>query len=57
MKLVAREIYRVLKKDRYCAILMGDTRHKKHQKPISFNILIYSLNKDLCSRKFNQTTT
>jgi DNA modification methylase len=39
MIVVARELYRVLKKDRYCAILMGDTRQKKHQIPISFNIL------------------
>ncbi len=28
MKLVAKESYRVLKKDKFCAILMGDTRKK-----------------------------
>ena len=30
MKKVAAESYRVLKKDKFCAILMGDTRQKGH---------------------------
>ena len=37
MKTVAAESYRVLKKDKFCAILMGDTRKKGHMIPMSFN--------------------
>ena len=36
---VAKEFYRVLKPGKYCAILMGDTRRKKHQVPISFRVM------------------
>ncbi len=39
MKKVALECYRVLKKDKFCAILMGDTRQKGHMIPISFEIM------------------
>ena len=39
MKKVARESYRVLKKDKFCAILMGDTRQKGHMIPISFEVM------------------
>ncbi len=39
MKLVARECYRVLKKDKFCAILMGDTRQKGHVIPMSFEVM------------------
>lgn len=39
MKLVASECYRVLKKDKYCAILMGDTRQKGHMIPLSFDVM------------------
>lgn len=35
MKKVADESYRVLKKGKYCAILMGDTRQKGHMIPLS----------------------
>ncbi len=31
MKSVARESYRVLKKGKFCAVLMGDTRQKGHR--------------------------
>jgi DNA modification methylase len=44
MAIVAKELYRILKKDGYCAILIGDTRRKKHQIPISFNVLNLFLN-------------
>ena len=43
MKLVASESYRVLKKGRFCAILMGDTRQKGHMVPMSFDVYAYSL--------------
>lgn len=36
---VASESYRVLKKDKFCAILMGDTRIKGHVQPMSFEVM------------------
>lgn len=39
MKLVAYESHRVLKKDKFCAILMGDTRQKGHMIPMSFDVM------------------
>ena len=36
---VAKESYRVLKKDCFCAILMGDTRKKGHVVPMSFDVM------------------
>lgn len=39
MKIVASECHRVLKKNMFCAILMGDTRQKGHMIPISFNVM------------------
>lgn len=39
MKSVAAECYRVLKKGKFCAILMGDTRKKGHVVPMSFEVM------------------
>lgn len=39
MEDVAKESYRVLKSNKYCAILMGDTRKKGYIIPLSFNIM------------------
>ena len=39
MKKVADECYRVLKSDKFCAILMGDTRQKGHMVPMSFDVM------------------
>lgn len=39
MKQVASECFRVLKKDKFCAILMGDTRKKGHVVPMSFEVM------------------
>ena len=39
MKAVASESYRVLKKDKFCAILMGDTRQKGCMIPMSFDVM------------------
>lgn len=39
MKKVAAESYRVLKKDKFCAILMGDTRQKGMMIPMSFDVM------------------
>ena len=39
MKKVASESYRVLKKDKFCAVLMGDTRQKGCMIPMSFEVM------------------
>ncbi len=39
MEKVAKECYRVLKSGKHCAILIGDTRKKKHFVPISVRVL------------------
>lgn len=39
MKKVANESYRVLKSDKFCAVLMGDTRQKGHMVPMSFDVM------------------
>ena len=39
MKSVAAESYRVLKRDKFCAVLMGDTRPKGHMIPMSFEVM------------------
>ena len=39
MNKVAQESYRVLKKNKFCAILMGDTRQKGHMIPMSFEVM------------------
>ena len=39
MKKVASESYRVLKSEKFCAILMGDTRQKGHMIPMSFDVM------------------
>lgn len=39
MQSVASESYRVLKKDKFCAVLMGDTRKKGHMLPLSFEVM------------------
>ncbi len=36
---VAQEFYRVLKKDKYCAILIGDTRRNKMYQPLAFKVM------------------
>lgn len=39
MSKVAKECHRVLKGDKFCAILMGDTRQKGHMIPLSFEVM------------------
>jgi len=43
MEKIARELYRVLKPNRYCAILLGDTRKGKHYVPLAFNVMLQFL--------------
>ena len=39
MEKVALEFYRVLKPNKYCAILMGDTRRAKMYQPLAFKVM------------------
>jgi DNA modification methylase len=39
IEIVARECYRVLKKDKFCAIVMGDTRKKGNVQPLGFEVM------------------
>jgi DNA modification methylase len=36
---IAQELFRVLKPDKYCAILIGDTRKGRHYVPLSFYVM------------------
>lgn len=44
MKIVSKECFRVLKNNKYCAILMGDTRKNGYIVPIAFNVMNIFLN-------------
>lgn len=39
MEKVAAEAFRVLKSEKFCAVLMGDTRQKGHMIPMSFDVM------------------
>lgn len=39
MEEIARESFRVLKLDKYCTILMGDTRRQRHFVPIAYRVM------------------
>ena len=39
MESVADECFRVLKKGKFCAVLMGDTRQKGFMVPMSFEVM------------------
>ena len=39
MAKIAAECYRVLNRDRHCAVMIGDTRSDRHYVPISFTVL------------------
>lgn len=41
---VAKELYRVLKQDKFCAVLIGDTRKAQHYIPLSYFLLNAFLN-------------
>lgn len=63
MNLVAKECFRVLKPGRKCAILIGDTRRKKHVVPIGFRTINaflkqgFLLNELIIKRQHNCRTT
>lgn len=63
MELVAKELFRVLKKGKYCAILMGDTRRNKMYQPLAFKVMErylrvgFVLKEDIIKRQFNCKAT
>ena len=46
MEKIAGELYRVLKKGKYCAVLMGDTRRNKMYQPLAFKVMERFLKQD-----------
>lgn len=60
---VAQELFRVLKKGKYCAILIGDTRRNKMYQPLSFWAMErflkagFVLKEDIIKRQFNCKAT
>ncbi len=39
IQIIAKELFRVLKPNKYCAILIGETRRGKHMVPLAFNVM------------------
>jgi DNA modification methylase len=39
IEIIAKELFRVLKPGKYCAILIGETRKGKHMVPLAFNVM------------------
>ncbi|MBN2457144.1 MAG: site-specific DNA-methyltransferase [Sedimentisphaerales bacterium] len=39
IEIIAKELFRVLKPDKFCAILIGDTRKGRHYVPLAFNVM------------------
>ena len=60
---VAKELFRVLKKGKFCAILMGDTRRNKMYQPLAFKVMErflkvgFTLKEDIIKRQFNCKAT
>jgi len=44
MEKIAKELLRVLKPDKFCAILIGDTRRGRHYVPLAFHVMTRFLN-------------
>ena len=62
MRDVAKELYRVLKPGKFCAVLIGDTRKNKHYVPLSVNVLNiflelgFILKEDIIKHQWNTKT-
>ena len=60
---MARELYRVLKPGKFCAILMGDTRRNTLYQPLAFRVMErflnvgFTLKEDIIKRQFNCQAT
>jgi len=63
MEKVAKELYRVLKKGKYCAVLIGDTRRNKMYQPLAYKVMAkfmkkgFLLKEDIIKRKQNCKAT
>ena len=63
MEKVAHELFRVLKKGKFCAILIGDTRRNKMYQPMAFRVMErflkagFTLKEDIIKRQFNCKAT
>jgi DNA modification methylase len=63
MEKVAAELFRVLKPDKFCAILIGDTRKGRHFVPLAYNVMQrflkvgFVLKEDIIKVQHNCTTT
>ena len=60
---VAKELYRILKPGKFCAILIGDTRRKKMYQPIAYKVMDrflsvgFDLKEDIIKRQYNCKAT
>ncbi len=60
---IAKELFRVLKPDKYCAILIGDTRKRRHYVPLSCHVLHrflrsgFALKEDIIKVQHNCSST
>ena len=63
MKEVAKELYRVLRPGKFCAILMGDTRRQKMYQPLAFKVMKvflesgFKLKEDIIKKQHNCKAT
>ncbi|HAO52005.1 TPA: site-specific DNA-methyltransferase [Candidatus Magasanikbacteria bacterium] len=63
MELVAKELYRVLKPQKYCAILIGDTRRNKMYQPMAYKVMDkflkqgFKLKEDIIKQQHNCKAT
>lgn len=63
MEIIARELFRVLRPDKYCAILIGDTRKGRHYVPLAFAVMQrflragFVLKEDIIKVQHHCTTT
>jgi DNA modification methylase len=61
--LIAKELYRVLKPEKYCAILIGDTRRNKMYQPMAFKVMEeflkagFKLKEDIIKKQHNCSAT
>jgi DNA modification methylase len=60
---IAKELYRILKPGKYCAILIGDTRRKSMYQPLAYKVMDrflkvgFGLKEDIIKRQFNCKAT
>ncbi len=63
IELVAKELFRVLKTNKYCCILIGDTRRSKHFVPLAYSVMMrflrvgFVLKEDIIKAQHNCSAT